>query len=156
MAEAFAEEVLGSDVLERQEPAVLDREDLGDVDDVAERALDAVGIGDHREEGVDALDLRVPQVVAGAAGHRVVPRDVELLEQRDRTVAHVWKQVVSGVLDREADGIRAFEFAAARVVARLAGFLGQSGRAVLPGHREPVVSGGVGVRLPGTLPGQRR
>ena len=61
-----------------------------------------------------------------------------------------------GVLDREADGVGALELAAARVVARLAGLLGQRRRALLPGHREPVVCGGVGVRLPGTLPGQRR
>ena len=48
---------VGADVFERQEPTGLDLEDLGNVDDFAEGALDAVGVGDHREEGVDALNL---------------------------------------------------------------------------------------------------
>ena len=51
-------------------------EDFGDVDDVCEGELDPLWIGDHRKQCVDALHLRVPQVVARPAGDGVVPGDV--------------------------------------------------------------------------------
>ena len=148
-ANALAEVVGGSDVLERQEPAFLDRQHLGDVDRPTEGELDPLGIGDHREQCVDALHLGVPQMVARAAGHRVVPGDVELLEQVDRAVADLGEEVVRRELDREANGVGTLVLL---VDAGHAGLVGQRQSALLPGHREFVVLAGVGVRLPGSRP----
>ena len=80
-----------------------------------------LGIGDHREQGVDALHLRIPEVVAWAASHRVVPRDVELGKQLDRPVADLGEEVVRRELDREAERVGA---SVLLVDAGLAGILG--------------------------------
>ena len=91
-----------ADVLEGEVAAGLDLQHLGDVDQAARRRDDAVRVVDHRNERVDALDLRGQQVVAGTAVDARVPRDAELEEQVDRAAADVGEEVVLGVSRRQA------------------------------------------------------
>ena len=119
----------------------------------AEGELDPLGVGDHCEQRVDALHLRVPQMVAGPASDRVVPRDVELAEEVDRAVTDLGQEVVRGELDREAERVGTTVLL---VHAGLARVVWQCPGALLPGHRELGVLRGVGVGLPGRVPGQRR
>ena len=120
--------------------------------DTAEGELDALGVGDHREQGVDALHLRVAQVVARPASHRVVPGDVELVEQVDAPSRTSGRRLC----DANSTGGRTGR----RVVLLVdAGQRGRrraaSGCAASRPWRAGVLPG-VGVGLPGLVPGQRR
>jgi hypothetical protein len=99
-ARRFAEDVRRPDVLEGQEPAGLDLQDLGDVEDLAERPLHARGVGDHLSERVDALHLRRQQMVARPALDARMPRDTQFLEQGEGLYTDLWQQRQPRVLDR--------------------------------------------------------
>lgn len=72
---------------------LVDGEDVGDIEHIAEHAAQQAGIGNHGDQRVDTLDLGVQQVVIGAPPDPGMPWNVEWREQSHRLLTHMWQQV---------------------------------------------------------------
>jgi hypothetical protein len=88
----LTEEVSRSDVLEREVATGLDRQNVIDLEQVAERADNPIRVSDHLPKRVDALHLRGQKVVSRATVDPGVPGDAQLSEQRECLVTDLGEQ----------------------------------------------------------------
>ncbi len=102
----LVEVVRRSDVLERQEAAGLDLEDVPRAETVGEGKQQTLRVVHHLPESVHALDLRGQQVIAGSTADADMPGDAQLREQLQRRLSHLGEQGQGGVLSREAEVAR--------------------------------------------------
>ena len=99
-------EVVGiADVLERQEPARFDLQDLRRTDHPTKSTHQPVRVVHHLTQRVHALHLGRQQMIARPTIDAGVPRDPQLGKQRQRHLANLWQQRHRRILSRDTKRI---------------------------------------------------